>query len=51
MKHLRTISRNIPAPAQFESVLQAVGLLQSLLALYEYFSRIFGIPIPQKQQE
>jgi hypothetical protein len=37
-----------PGPAQFESLLQLVGLLQALLGLFSNVANTFGIPIPQK---
>jgi hypothetical protein len=48
VKHIRSISASIPAQAQFESILQLVGLAQSLLALFTNIMDTFGIPIPQK---
>jgi hypothetical protein len=51
VKHIRIISSHIPVPAQFESILQLVGLAQALLSLFTYFMNTFGIPIPQKNTE
>ena len=51
MKHLRIRTAVRPVEAQLESVLQLVGLLQSLLALYTNVAMTFGITIPQKGPE
>jgi hypothetical protein len=50
MRHIRTLSSNRPAPAQFESVLQLVGLFNAILALYTNISQVFGLPVPQKEE-
>jgi hypothetical protein len=49
MKHIRTISRCQPRKAQFESMLQFVGLLSAILALISNFMDTFGISISPKQ--
>ena len=43
MTHIRTISRCRPEKAQFESLLQFVGLLSAILALFNNFMDTFGI--------
>ena len=43
MKHLRHISRRRPAKAQFESFLQLVGLLSSILMLYNQIVDTFDL--------
>lgn len=50
MRHLRTISR-IPGVAQFEPVLQFVGVLQSMLGLVQMLVQtlgLFGVTPPRK---
>jgi hypothetical protein len=49
MRHLKAISQNSPARAQFESALQLVGLLQSMLALFVNVANTFWIQIPHKE--
>lgn len=51
MKHLASITTRCPAKAQFETVIQFVGLLSSLLVLLEEASRVFGFEIPQKNDD
>jgi len=51
VKHIITISSDLPVKAQFESFLQLVGLAQALLALFNSFMNTFGIPIPQKNPD
>ena len=51
MKHITTISHQVPIQAQLESILQLVGLAQALLALFTNFMNTFGIPIPQKSPD
>ncbi len=51
MKHIKATSACILPRAQFESILQLVGLAQALLALYTSISTTFGIPIPHKNTE
>lgn len=48
MNHIKTLSVCPPAKAQFESMLQFVGLAQAVLALFTGIMNTFGIPIPQK---
>jgi len=43
MKHIRTISRCQPEKAQFESVLQFVGLLSAIVALIGNVMSTFGL--------
>ena len=43
MKHIRTISRCRPEKAQFESVLQFVGLLNAVVALIANVMSTFGL--------
>lgn len=50
MRHISTLTRKAPAKAQFESLLQLVGLLNSVLAFYQNVSNVFGIAIPQKSE-
>jgi hypothetical protein len=38
MKHIHVLSRQRPAKAQFEPLLQLVGLLSAMLDLYEDFT-------------
>jgi len=47
MRHIRSISWQRPAKAQFESILQLVGLVNTLLSLYVNVANTFGIPVPQ----
>jgi len=51
VKHVKATSTCILPRAQFESILQLVGLAQALLALYTSVSTTFGIPIPHKNTE
>lgn len=51
MRHIKQISTGRPAPAQFESVIQLVGLLQSLLQFYTNVANTFWIEIPHKAPE
>lgn len=51
MKHLRGISRRRPREAQLESLLQLVGLLNSVLSFYVSLANTFGLSIPQKNEE
>lgn len=48
MRHVRCVSCEVPSTAQFESILQLVGLFNALLSLYVNFATTFGIPIPDK---
>lgn len=48
VNHIKTLSVCPPAKAQFESMLQFVGLAQAVLALFTGIMNTFGIPIPQK---
>jgi hypothetical protein len=64
MKHMRTLTRR-PAPAQFEPVLQIIGIIQAILSIpitlfsagqlgtmwYVQLSDVFGFTIPQKEAE
>lgn len=51
MKHLRTISRNSPAKAQFEPVIQLVVLARSVLDLLDALGSAFNVDLtPDKQQ-
>ena len=50
MQHLSRISRGRPVRAQFESVIQVIGIIGSLLALLNNVAATFGIQIPQKSQ-
>lgn len=53
MRHLRIVSRR-PAPAQFEPVLQFIGVLQSALGFINSLINTlgqFGIEPPQKGGE
>ena len=43
MTHIHTISHGRPEKAQLESILQFVGLLSAVLALYNNFIDTFGI--------
>ncbi len=47
MKHLRLVSQP-PAVAQFESILQFIGVVQAMLSLYQNIAAMFGITVPQK---
>ena len=50
MKHLRTISRNAPAQAQFEPLIQIVVLARSLLDLLNELGNAFGVDLtPDKE--
>jgi len=49
MHHIRAISRR-PAKAQFEPLLQLVGLASALLGLLQQAAALFGFNIPQKTQ-
>jgi len=57
MRHIKTVSARRPVrqvrprPAQFEPVLQLIGLLSAAVALVEQVGRVFGIEIPQKNQD
>jgi len=51
MRHVRSISKRSPMPAQFESILQLVGLVNAILSLYVNVANTFGIPVPQKDTE
>lgn len=49
MRHVIPLTQvRAPEQAQFESILQLVGLLQSLLSLFTNIANTFGISIPQK---
>jgi hypothetical protein len=43
MTHIRTISSGQPKKAQFESILQFIGVLSAILALFNNFMDTFGI--------
>jgi len=60
MQHLRPVSSKRPALAQFEVILQLVGLVQAVLSLpltlaqqaattMTQLNQVFGIQIPQKE--
>lgn len=49
MSHIRTISCRRPTPGQYESLLQLVGLLNAVLALFVNLCEVFGIPISSKE--
>jgi len=51
MNHIKPVSNLRPQKAQLTAVLQLIGVLDSLLSLYERFADIFGITIPQKGGE
>ena len=51
MHHVRLISRQSAALAQYESLLQLVGLISAILALFTSICNVIGIPIPLKQQD
>lgn len=42
MKHIHVLSSQRPAKAQFEPLLQFVGLLSAILDLYEDFTGFLG---------
>lgn len=48
MKHIRVMSRR-PAPAQFESILQLIGVINGLLDLLNRLSETFGANFLNKQ--
>jgi len=50
MQHIHRISRGRPVQAQFESVIQIIGIISSLLALLEDLASTLGIQIPQKNE-
>lgn len=51
MRHIKVISHQRPARAQFEPVLQLVAAIQALLSLLLSFEDIFGLMIPNKNDE
>lgn len=51
MHHIRLISQQRVALAQYESLLQLVGLISAILALFTNICDMIGIPIPLKQQD
>ena len=50
MKHIRVMGRQRPAPAQFESLIQLVSLLDNLLYFFENLDRLYGIGFPSKSE-
>ena len=48
MKHILVISRR-PAPAQFESVLQLISVINATLELLNRLADTFGFALPNKQ--
>jgi hypothetical protein len=48
MKHIRRISRGRVEKAQFESILEFVGLLNGIMSLVSNFMATFGISFSQK---
>lgn len=50
MRHATPVTRPRPAPAQFEPLIQFIGLLSAILELLARASEIFGFEIPQKDQ-
>lgn len=51
MKHIQSITRQTPAKAQFEVVLQFIAMLQSILGLIDSIERVFGVEILNKDGE
>lgn len=48
MKHIKTIGMQRPAPAQFESVIQLVGLFNSIVSLLGNIGSVFGVDFSAK---
>lgn len=48
MKHIVLIGKQRPAPAQFESVIQLVGLLNSFVTFLGNLGFLFGIDFASK---
>lgn len=51
MRHIRTISHERPAKAQFEPILQFLSVLSASLNLLVLVSDIFGLDLPSKGGE
>lgn len=50
MKHAHPVTKRRPLPAQFEPLLQIVGLASAVLSLIENVARVFGLDLPQKSE-
>ena len=51
MRHVRPVTIRRPARAQFEPLLQLLGVIQVALNLLVQLSQVFGFEIPQKGDE